>query len=59
MTQAVLTQAPVLSGSLEDAFNLQDEIRILNENIRIIQRTIEERERKFQAIVSDRTAGFT
>lgn len=53
MSQTVLKQAPVLSGSLEDTFNLQDEVRILNENIKIIQRTIEERKRKFQTIVSD------
>ena len=48
-----INQTHLPLSSLEDAFNIQDEIRQLNENIKIIQRTIEDRERKISSIVDD------
>ena len=53
MSEAIIQTHLTLSGTLEEALNLQDEIRQLNENIKIIQRTIEDRQKQIDFIVSD------
>jgi hypothetical protein len=53
MSEAIIQTHLTLSGSLEDAFTLQDEIRQLTENIKIIQRTIEERQARLEYIITD------
>ena len=53
MSEAIIQTHLTLSGSLEDGFTLQDEIRQLTENIKIIQRTIEERQARLECIITD------
>lgn len=56
--KAQMMNSPLISGSLADAFSLQDEIRILKESIATIQREVDRRQEKVSTIIQDHiTAG--